>query len=85
MLVNDGIRTCSPNVTTQLATSTVVTRSGRACTSPPKTVFTWRCVRRPSATQSGHWNPTAALTMQSGQIGLSQRAQRMYVCRSGCR
>ena len=32
-----------------------------------------------------HWNPTAAEFMQSGQIGLSQRWQRIQVSRSGCR
>ena len=40
---------------------------------------------RPSRTQSGHWKPTEALTMHSGQIGRSQRVQRMPVSRSGCR
>jgi hypothetical protein len=30
-----------------------------------------------SATQSGHWNPTGAEIMQSGQIGFSHRVQRM--------
>ena len=34
-----------------------------------------RTVRRPSATHSGHWNPTDAGTMQSGQIGLPQLEQ----------
>jgi hypothetical protein len=36
-----------------------------------------RVVLRPSATQVGHWNPTAASRMQSGQIGRSHRWQRM--------
>ena len=31
----------------------------------------------PSATHSGHWKPTAALVMQSGQIGRSHRVHRM--------
>ncbi|GAA2655607.1 hypothetical protein GCM10009864_21510 [Streptomyces lunalinharesii] len=37
----------------------------------------------PVRTQSGHWKPTEALTMHSGQIGRSQRVQRMPVGRSG--
>ena len=44
---------------------------------PPYAVRAWRVVRRPSAMQSGHWKPTAASRMQSGQIGFSQRWQRM--------
>lgn len=39
----------------------------------------------PSRTHSGHWKPTEALTMHSGQMGRSQRVQRMPVSRSGCR
>ena len=35
-----------------------------------------RWVRLPSATHSGHWWPTEASFMQSGQIGRSQRVQR---------
>lgn len=42
-------------------------------------------VPEPSRTQFGHWKPTEALTMHSGQIGRSQRVQRMPVSRSGCR
>ena len=40
---------------------------------------------QPSWTQEGHWKPTAAWFMQSGQIGRPQRWQRMCVSRSGCR
>ncbi|GAA3662431.1 hypothetical protein GCM10022420_046130 [Streptomyces iranensis] len=36
-------------------------------------------------THSGHWNPTDALIMHSGQIGRSQRVQLMPVSRWGCR
>ena len=43
---------------------------------------TGRWPARPSATHSGHWKPTDAVVMQSGQIGRSQRAQRTYVSRS---
>ena len=39
----------------------------------------------PSRTHSGHWNPTEAGIMHSGQIGRPQRAQAMPVGRSGCR
>jgi hypothetical protein len=34
---------------------------------------------------SGHWNPTDAGVMHSGQIGRSQRTQEMPVGRSGWR
>ena len=44
---------------------------------PPYGVLAGRVVFAPSATQLGHWKPTAASRMQSGQIGLSQRWQRM--------
>ena len=39
----------------------------------------------PWLTQSGHWKPTDACRMQSGQIGFSQRWQRTYVSRPVCR
>jgi hypothetical protein len=44
-----------------------------------------RTVLRPSVTHSGHWNPTDAGTMHSGQIGRSQRVHRTPVSRPGCR
>ena len=50
---------------------------GSAAALPPYAVRLWRVLLVPSATQSGHWNPTAASRMQSGQIGRSQRWQRM--------
>ncbi|MFZ8980960.1 MAG: hypothetical protein ACO3JT_04075 [Candidatus Nanopelagicales bacterium] len=54
-------------------------------TAPPLTVTGCRTVLAASPTQSGHWKPTAADRMHSGQIGRSQRVQRMYVPRSGWR
>ena len=44
-----------------------------------------RTEARPSRTHSGHWNPTEAGVMHSGQIGRPQRAQETPVGRSGCR
>jgi hypothetical protein len=44
--------------------------------APPNTVRACRTDREPSRTQDGHWNPTDAGFMQSGQIGRSQRAHR---------
>src|SRR5215212_3082709 len=41
--------------------------------SPPYGVRAWRVSRWPWATQSGHWKPTEASRMQSGQIGLPHR------------
>ena len=37
------------------------------------------------ATQSGHWKPTGAATMHSGQIGRPHRVHPTGVARSGCR
>jgi hypothetical protein len=45
-------------------------------TRPPKTVRALRTVFAPSATHSGHWKPTEADRMQSGQIGRSHRVHR---------
>ena len=39
----------------------------------------------PSAMHEGHWKPTAASRMQSGQIGRSHRWQRIQVSRPACR
>jgi hypothetical protein len=39
----------------------------------------------PPFTQSGHWKPTDACTMQLGQIGRSQRWQVTPARRSGWR
>ena len=44
----------------------------------------WRVCRIPARTQSGHWNPTAAETMHSVQIGRSQRWQRTAAARRAC-
>ena len=52
---------------------------------PPKAERAGRCVRRPSFTHSGHWKPTEASVMQSGQIGREQRVQLTYVSRPGWR
>jgi hypothetical protein len=49
---------------------------------PPYAVPADRTAFEPSRTQDGHWKPTAAWFMQSGQIGRSQRWQRMCVSRS---
>jgi len=43
----------------------------------PRRVRTSGIEARPSATHSGHWKPTDALIMQSGQIGRSHRVHRM--------
>ena len=47
-------------------------RSGRCCTPSA-----WSGSTGPSFTHEGHWKPTAAVRMQSGQIGRSHRWQRM--------
>ena len=45
--------------------------------SPPYAVRFWRVCRAPAEMHSGHWKPTEASRMQSGQIGRLQRWQRM--------
>ena len=57
----------------------------RPTADPPYAALGWRTDRRPSATQSGHWKPTDASVMQSGQIERLHRWQRMWLSRSGCR
>ena len=64
---------------------TNVVRRGSALRSPPYIALFCREPLLACLTQSGHWKPTAASRMQSGQIGLSQRWQRIQVSRSGCR
>ena len=61
--------------------SAVVTTTGRCLVASE----ICRVRRSPARTQSGHWNPTAAETMQSVQIGRSQRWQRTAAARRSCR
>ena len=69
--------TAITNTATFAPMSTLVTvPAAPARAPPPNEERAWRIVRRPSATQSGHWNPTGASMRQSAQIGLSQRTQR---------
>jgi len=44
---------------------------------PPYVVRPERVSFLPAAMHEGHWNPTAASRMQSGQIGRSHRWHRM--------
>ncbi|MGY1803210.1 hypothetical protein ACI78T_08005 [Blastococcus sp. SYSU D00922] len=46
---------------------------------------TGRMEALPSRTHSGHWKPTEAGIMHSGQMGRPHRVQEMPVGRSGCR
>ena len=60
------------------APSTSVTRPARATTRPPYGEVGRRTDLLPSATHSGHWKPTEACRMQSGQIGrLAPRGSEM--------
>ena len=65
--------------------STIEVSAGLLPRSPPYGVRPLRVCLAPSLTQSGHWKPTDAGRMQSGQIGFSQRWQRTYVSRPVCR
>jgi hypothetical protein len=57
--------------------SVIDTAPGRDGRRPPYAVRPERVDFAPSATQLGHWNPTTASRMQSGQIGRPQRWQLM--------
>jgi hypothetical protein len=57
--------------------STIEVMAALVGRSPPYAVRPLRVDRAPSLTQSGHWNPTAESRMQSGQMTLLQRWQRM--------
>jgi hypothetical protein len=50
--------------------------------TPPYAVRPCRVDRAPSFTHSGHWKPTEAGVMQSGQMGRSHRWHRIHVSRS---
>ena len=64
---------------------TIEVRAASPGRRPPYAVRPARVLLAPSATQAGHWKPTAAGRMQSGQILRSQRWQRMCASRWGCR
>ena len=57
--------------------STSEVRPGLPERSPPYAVRPDRVVFAPSATHCGHWKPTAASRMQSGQMGREHRWQAM--------
>jgi hypothetical protein len=63
----------------------MLTRLVSPVTRPPRVVLGERTVAAPRATHSGHWKPTDADRMQSGQIGRSHRVHRIQVSRSGWR
>ncbi len=65
--------------------STCEVSAGLPLRFPPYAVRPDRVAREPSLTHSGHWKPTEAGRMQSGQIGRSQRWHRMCDSRSRCR
>ncbi|GAA3411645.1 hypothetical protein [Streptosporangium vulgare] len=60
---------------TLMINSAQVTR-GVVTARPPNTDCACRTPLLPSAAHSGHWKPTEASRMQSGQMGRSQRWQR---------
>jgi hypothetical protein len=75
----------SRKTATLTAISTCEVSAGLADRFPPYAVRPDRVDLAPSFTQAGHWKPTAAARMQSGQIGRSHRWHRMWVSRSVCR
>lgn len=74
-MTSSWFTTSAAYASTLRASSAQVTR-GAATTAPPKVVRACRTSRLPPWTHSGHWWPTAASRMQSGQIGRAQRWQR---------
>ena len=75
----------STQTTALSAISSCEVSAGLPVRRPPYAVRADRVVRLPSLTQDGHWKPTAAGRMQSGQIVRSQRWHRMCASRSVCR
>jgi hypothetical protein len=59
--------------TTLIAMRAIVTTEDPSLSLPPKAVRARGAVADPCRTHSGHWNPTDACVMQSGQIGRAQR------------
>ena len=53
--------------------STIEVSAGLPERTPPYAVRPERVCLAPSLTQDGHWKPTEASRMQSGQIGRSHR------------
>ena len=78
-----------PRIASHTATFTPIStydvRAGLAERRPPYGATACRVLRAPSLTHDGHWKPTAASRMHSGQIGRLQRWQRMWVSRPVCR
>ncbi len=91
--MSSGLLPTSPAdtaVTTNSATLTAISPSvtgpqRRLATRSPVVRRGARTLARPSRTHSGHWKPTEAGVMHSGQMGRPQRVQEIPVGRSGCR
>jgi hypothetical protein len=65
--------------------SVCVARHGSAWATPPIAVRTGRTLLASLRNAHGHWKPTGAEIMHSGQIGREHRAQRCASHGSGCR
>ncbi len=82
MLVPPPVARISTQTNAFSPISTKVVVRGSSTRFPPYGVRPCRVDRAPSLTQSGHWKPTAAERMQSGQIGRPHRWQLIQVSRS---
>jgi hypothetical protein len=60
-----------------IAISVIVTTEDPSLSLPPKAVRGRGAEADPCLMHSGHWNPTEACVMQSGQMGRAQRWQEM--------
>jgi hypothetical protein len=85
MLAEPPVARTSTNTAALIAISTCEVSAGFAERFPPYAVRPARVVFAPSLTHVGHWKPTAAWRMQSGQIGRLQRWHRMCASRPLCR
>ncbi|CAM5451948.1 hypothetical protein SVIOM342S_06892 [Streptomyces violaceorubidus] len=79
-----GRTTSARYASTFSANSTYVT-TGVVDIRPPAMVRARRAGRAPSFAHSGHWWPTGAARMQSGQMKRSQRVQRTWHSTAGWR
>ena len=84
-LTSPSVAICRRKTTTLMPSNPIETAPARIEIAPPVIVRGARTDLRPSAMHSGHWNPTEASRMQSGQMSRSHRWQLMYASRSACR
>jgi len=73
------------NMATLMAISVRVTGPQRRVADRRRPLLGARLPACPARTHSGHWKPTEAGIMHSGQMGRPQRVHEIPEGRSGCR